>query len=251
MRGYCKSIVSIVNNRDTLHVMIMSIMLCQHLKELPTCSCRAGCLLGENDGKNGDIGGNGEDGSEGFRTPLGSSDSDGDAEEGYEGGHSRHGEVSGFGLPLGGIPRGNAGHNGYSNDNGVSSNVSRDVSRDDFRRSTHSESIISNAPNAPNAHSSVLDEAIFGWRETSMKMHGDEICASSFVSAALGTIVVFDSFGKMLQSFQADMRKNAKMIQQHVSSDVSLQCLIDGESKKAGSYAKALVEGSAAMGDSA
>lgn len=190
-------------------------------------------FLGE-DGNDGNGNGDGDD-SEGFRTPFGS-----DSEEVEAEGRHGHGEFSG--LSLGGIPRGNA--NGGANGGGYSNVSAAHVH--DVRHSTNSEAI-SNAPEP----FSVLDEAIFGWRETSMKMHGDEICASSFVSAALGTIVVFDSFGKMLQSFQADMRKNAKMIQQHVSSDVSLQGLIDGESKKAGSYAKALVEGSAAMGDSA
>eukprot|EP00438_Fugacium_kawagutii_P014202 Skav201442 [mRNA] locus=scaffold6:110157:114748:+ [translate_table: standard] len=95
---------------------------------------------------------------------------------------------------------------------------------------------------------SVLDEALDGWKETSEKMTSsdrDQICARSFVTAALATVVVFDSFGKLLQSFQADMRKNVRMIQQHISHDsVTLQDLIDGECQRAGSYAQAIVEGS-------
>jgi hypothetical protein len=72
---------------------------------------------------------------------------------------------------------------------------------------------------------SVLDEAILGWRETSNKMREkSQICAASFVKAALATIVIFDSFGKLLQSFQADIRKNAKMIHSNVRNDkVTLQ----------------------------
>lgn len=152
-----------------------------------------------------------EDGdSEGFRTPDSGS------------------EVEGFeGLPLGRMPHGSHGAGGYGagaagDGDGISNLATR----------------------------SVLDEAILGWRETSNKMREkSQICAASFVKAALATIVIFDSFGKLLQSFQADMRKNAKMIQQHVRNDqVSLQDLIDGECKQAGSYAKAIVEGSAAMG---
>lgn len=155
-----------------------------------------------------------EDGdSEGFRTPDSGSEV---------------GEVEGFeGLPLGRMPQGAQGGYGEAGDEagGISNVASR----------------------------SVLDEAILGWRETSNQMgQNSQICAASFVKAALATIVIFDSFGKLLQSFQADMRKNAKMIQQHVRNDqVSLQDLIDGECQRAGSYAKAIVEGSAAMGVSA
>ena len=99
-----------------------------------------------------------------------------------------------------------------------------------------------------NSSRSVLEEAISGWRDVST---ASGIAAESFVRAALNTIVVFDSFGKLLQSFQADMRKNAKMIEQHVHNDqVTLQDLIDGECQRAGSYAKAIVEGSVAMGPS-
>ena len=152
--------------------------------------------------------------SEGFRTPDSGSEV---------------GEVEGFeGLPLGRMPQGAQGGYGGAGDGGIS-NV------------------------ADVATGSVLDEAILGWRETSNQMgQNSQICAASFVKAALATIVIFDSFGKLLQSFQADMRKNAKMIQQHVRNDqVSLQDLIDGECQRAGSYAKAIVEGSAAMGVSA
>ena len=154
--------------------------------------------------------------SEGFRTPDSGS------------------EVDGFeGLPLGRLPQTAQGGCGEAED-GMGGMDGMDG--------------ISNL--APR---SVLDEAILGWRETSNKMReSSQICAASFVKAALATIVIFDSFGKLLQSFQADMRKNAKMIQQHVRNDqVSLQDLIDGECKQAGSYAKAIVEGSAAMGVSA
>ncbi len=214
MRG-CKSIVRILKNRNTCVLLFLDSHIWRNFQHV---AAELAAFLGE------DGNGDGGDDSEGFRTPLGS-DSDAEVE-------GRHGEFSG--LPLGGIPRGGGGYSNVSHAAHVA-----------HGHSTNSEAI-SNEPE----NFSVLDEAIFAWRETSMKMHGDEICASSFVSAALGTIVIFDSFGKMLQSFQADMRKNAKMIQQHVSSDVSLQGLIDGESKKAGSYAKALVEGSAAMGDS-
>ena len=155
-----------------------------------------------------------EDGdSEGFRTPDSGS------------------EVEGFeGLPLGRMPQGAGGYGaGAAGAAGDGDGISNLATR------------------------SVLDEAILGWRETSTKMREkSQICAASFVKAALATIVIFDSFGKLLQSFQADMRKNAKMIQQHVRNDqVSLQDLIDGECKQAGSYAKAIVEGSAAMGVSA
>eukprot|EP00435_Cladocopium_sp_Y103_P069486 s299_g33.t1 len=157
--------------------------------------------------------------SEGFRTP----------DSGSEAGEAR---FPGFeGLPLGRVPQGARPEAAEGNGYGADGMDGMDG--------------ISNL----GGPRSVLDEAILGWRETSNKMKDDQICATSFVKAALATIVVFDSFGKMLQSFQADMRKNAKMIQQHVRNDqVSLQDLIDGECKQAGSYAKAIVEGSAAMG---
>ncbi|CAE7497453.1 unnamed protein product [Symbiodinium sp. CCMP2456] len=113
-------------------------------------------------------------------------------------------------------------------------------------------------PTALRRCNSVLDEIVVAWQ--AVKVSDGSTEASSFLSAASVTVMVFDVFGKLLQGFQADMRKNIEMIQQHVRGEISLEpgCegrgerlqekLIDDEAKAAGSHVKALREGSASMG---
>ncbi|CAE7943585.1 unnamed protein product [Symbiodinium necroappetens] len=101
-------------------------------------------------------------------------------------------------------------------------------------------------PTALRRCDSVLDEIVLAW--LAVKVSDGSTEASSFLSAASVTVMVFDVFGKLLQGFQADMRKNIEMVRQHVEGEISLEKLIDDEAKAAGSHAKALREGNASMG---
>ncbi|CAE7713878.1 gltp [Symbiodinium sp. CCMP2592] len=101
-------------------------------------------------------------------------------------------------------------------------------------------------PTALRRCDSVLDEIVVAWQ--AVKVSDGSTEASSFLSAASVTVMVFDVFGKLLQGFQADMRKNIEMVQQHVKGEISLEKLVDDEAKAEGSHAKALREGNASMG---
>ena len=72
----------------------------------------------------------------------------------------------------------------------------------------------------------MLDEIVLAWQ--AVKVSDGSTEASSFLSAASVTVMVFDVFGKLLQGFQADMRKNIEMVRQHVEGEMSLEPGFEG-----------------------
>ncbi|CAJ1410514.1 unnamed protein product, partial [Effrenium voratum] len=151
------------------------------------------------------------EGSEGFRTPCGSED---EAEEAGRG-DNRQPETG---------------------------NAARDVRKEQMVQAVSQGPGQAVGP-GPSVRRSILDEATGAWQAASAKA-----CAASFLWAASCTIAVFDVFGKLLQGFQADMRKNIRMIHQHVTTSATLEQMVDAEAAAAGSYKAACVEGSSAMG---
>eukprot|EP00931_Biecheleriopsis_adriatica_P038333 TRINITY_DN21962_c0_g1_i1.p1 TRINITY_DN21962_c0_g1~~TRINITY_DN21962_c0_g1_i1.p1 ORF type:complete len:493 (-),score=92.64 TRINITY_DN21962_c0_g1_i1:69-1547(-) len=96
--------------------------------------------------------------------------------------------------------------------------------------------------------SCILDDVVSAWHAVAVS--DDGVSASGFTEAAFATIVVFDSFGKVLSQMKQDMRGNIDMITNNLEKrhGVTLEVMIDEEATQAGSFAGANKHGNATTG---